>query len=111
MQQAYYSPWIFKSLYRQFLMQSLISNVEVANSSYTVPRSVSVLDAVNWIRLAVKKIKAERVKSGLLKLGLGKVMWQIIWRRRVKTLLQYLISAEENNFPVMQRPSFRVMTI
>jgi hypothetical protein len=26
---------------------------------------------------------------------------QIIWRRRVKTLLQYLISAEGKNFPVI----------
>jgi hypothetical protein len=72
--------YTFKSHYRQFLMQSL------------------VLDAVNWIILSVKNIKAETVKSILLKLGLGKVMRQIIWRRRVKTLLQWLISAEENNF-------------
>jgi hypothetical protein len=58
----------------------LISNVEEADSSYALARSVLVLDAVNWIGLAVKKIKAETVKI-LLKLGLGKVMWQIIWRR------------------------------
>jgi hypothetical protein len=54
---------------------------------------------VTWIGFAVKKIKAETVqKSVLLKPGLGKAMWQIIWRRRVKTLLQYLISAEEKTF-------------
>jgi hypothetical protein len=51
----------------------------------------------------VKEIKAETVKSVLLKLGLGKVIWKIIWRRRVKTLLQYLISAKEKNFPVIER--------
>jgi hypothetical protein len=52
-----------------------------SDSSYALARSVSVLDAVNWMGLAVKKIKAETVKkSVLLKLGLGKVMWQIIWR-------------------------------
>jgi hypothetical protein len=34
-------------------------------------------------------------------------MWQKIWRRRVKTLLQYLIFAEEKNFPVIQRTLFR----
>jgi hypothetical protein len=61
-------------------MQSLISNVEGADRSYLLPRSVSVLDAVNWIGFAAKKIEAETVKkSVLLKLGLGKVMWQIIW--------------------------------
>jgi hypothetical protein len=69
-------------------MQSFISDVEEADSSYTLARSVSVLDAVNWIGLAVKKIKAETVKKSLLKLGLGKVMWQIIWRRQMKTLLK-----------------------
>jgi hypothetical protein len=43
-------------------------------------------------------MKPETVKiSVLLKLGLGKVMWQVIWRSRMKILLQYLISAEEKN--------------
>jgi hypothetical protein len=103
--------YTFKSHYKRFLMQSLILNVE-ADSSYALGRSVSVLDAVNWIGLAVKKIKAETVKKiVLLKLDLGEVMWQIIWRRRVETLLQYLISAEEMNFPVIQRALFGVMTI
>jgi hypothetical protein len=46
----------------------------------------------------------------LLKLGLGKVMWQIIWSW-VKTLLQYLICAEEKNFHVIQRTLFWVMNI
>jgi hypothetical protein len=53
--------YIFKSHYRQFLMQSLVSNVEEVNSSYALARSVSILDAVNWIGLAVKKITAETV--------------------------------------------------
>jgi hypothetical protein len=52
-------------------MQSLILNVEEADSSYTLARSVSVLDAVNWIRLAVKKIKAETVKKCSAKAGFG----------------------------------------
>jgi hypothetical protein len=82
------------------------SNVEEA-----LARSVSVLDAVNWIGLAVKKIKAETVKKISTKVGFGKVMWQIILRKRVKTLLQYLISAEQNNFPVIQRTLFGVMAI
>jgi hypothetical protein len=55
--------YTFKSHYRLFLMQSLILNVKEADSSYALARSVSVLDAMNWIRLAVKKIKAETVKK------------------------------------------------
>jgi hypothetical protein len=102
--------YTFKQHYRRFLMQSLILNVEEADSSYALAKSVSVLDAVNWIGLAVKKIKAETI-SVLLEFGLGKVLWQIIWRRRVKTFLQYLISAEEKNFPVIQRTLLGVMTI
>jgi hypothetical protein len=50
-------------------MQSLILNVEEANSSYALARSVSVLGAVNWILLAVKKIKAETVKKCFAKSG------------------------------------------
>jgi hypothetical protein len=53
--------YTFRLHYRQFLLQSLISNLE-ADSAYTLSRSVSVLDAVNLIGLAVKKSKAETVK-------------------------------------------------
>jgi hypothetical protein len=48
--------YTFKSHYRRFLMQSLILNIEEADSSYALASSVSVLDAVNWIGLAVQKI-------------------------------------------------------
>jgi hypothetical protein len=41
-------------------MQSLILNVEEADSSYALARSVSVLNAVNWIGLAVKKLKQKQ---------------------------------------------------
>jgi hypothetical protein len=50
-------------------MQSLILNVEEADSSYALARSVSVLGAVNWIGLAVKKIKAETVTKCFAKAG------------------------------------------
>jgi hypothetical protein len=60
-----------KSHYRRFLMQPLISNVEVADSSYALARSVPVLDAVNWIGLAVKTIIAEIVKKCFAKAGFG----------------------------------------
>jgi hypothetical protein len=52
-------------------MRSLILNVEEADSSYALARSVSVLDAVNWIGLAVKEIKAETVKMCFAKAGFG----------------------------------------
>jgi hypothetical protein len=52
-------------------MQSLILNVEEADSSYALARSISVLDAVKWIGLAVKKIKAETVRKCFVKAGLG----------------------------------------
>jgi hypothetical protein len=52
-------------------MQSLISNVEEADSSYALARSVSVLDAANWIGFAVKKIKAETVKKCFAKAEFG----------------------------------------
>lgn len=55
--------YTFKSHYRRLLMQSLITNIKEADSSYALARSVSVLDAVNWIGLAVKRIKAETVKK------------------------------------------------
>jgi hypothetical protein len=63
--------YTFKSHYRRFLMQSLILNVQKADSSYTLVRSVSVMDAVNWIGLAVKKIKAETAKKCFAKAGIG----------------------------------------
>jgi hypothetical protein len=50
-------------------MQSLISDVEETDRSYALARSVWVLDAVNWIRLAVKEIKAETVKKSFAKAG------------------------------------------
>jgi hypothetical protein len=63
--------YTFKSHYRRFLMQSLTLNVEEANSSYALARSVLVLVAVNWIRLAVKKIKAETARKCFAKAGFG----------------------------------------
>jgi hypothetical protein len=61
----------FKSHYRQFLFQSLFLNIEEADSSYALARSVSVLDAANWIGWAVMNIKAETVKKCFAKTGFG----------------------------------------
>jgi hypothetical protein len=60
-----------KSQCGRFLMRSLISNIKEADGSYALARSVSVLDAVNWSGLAVKKIKAETIKKCFAKSGFG----------------------------------------
>jgi hypothetical protein len=52
-------------------MQSLISSVEDADSSYALARFVSVLDVVNSNGLAVKKTKAETVEKCFAKAGFG----------------------------------------
>jgi hypothetical protein len=49
----------------------LILNIEEANSSYALARSVLVLDAVNCIGLTVKKTKAETVRKCFAKAGFG----------------------------------------
>jgi hypothetical protein len=102
--------YIFKSHYNRFLMQSF-SDVEEADSSYALARSVSVLDAVNWIGLAVKKIEAETVKKSFAKAGCGENDVADNWRRQMETLAQYLISAEEKKFSAIQRTLFGVMTL
>jgi hypothetical protein len=63
--------YTFKLHIRRFLMQSLILNVQEADSSYALAGAVSVLDAVNWIRFPVKKMKVETVKKCFAKGGFG----------------------------------------
>jgi hypothetical protein len=93
-------------------MQSLILNAEEADNSYALARSVSVLDAVNWMGLAVKKIKAETVKKKkcFSKAGFGES--DVADNLEVsEDIAANLISAEKNNFPVIQRTLFGVMTL
>jgi hypothetical protein len=104
--------YTFKSHYRPFLMQSLISNIEGADSSYALARSVSVLDAVNWIRLAVKKIKAETAKKCFAKAGFGESDVADNLEEASENIAAISnLSAEEKNFTVIQRTLFGVMTI
>jgi hypothetical protein len=103
--------YTFKLHYRQFLMQALIANIEEADSSCVLARSVSVLDAVNWTGLAVKKVKAETVTKYFAKAGFGESDVAKNLVEASKTLLQYLIAAEKKNFPVIQMALFGVMTI
>jgi hypothetical protein len=82
------------------MLHSFISNVEETDSSYALARSVSVLDAVNWTGLAVKKIKAETVRKCSAKAGVEEsdVADNL---EESENILQYLISAEEKNSPVI----------
>jgi hypothetical protein len=92
-------------------MQSLVSNVVEADSSYTLARYVTVLDAVNWIGLAVKKIKAETVRNCFTTAGFGESGVADNLEEASENIAANLISAEEKNFPVIQRTMFGVMTI
>jgi hypothetical protein len=92
-------------------MQSLISNAEEADSSYALARSVSVPDAVNWIGLAVKKIKAEIIKKCFAKAGFGESDMADNLEEASENMLLYLVSGGEKNFPVMQRTLFVMMTL
>jgi hypothetical protein len=103
--------YTIKSHYRRFLIQSLILNIEEADSSYALASSVLVLDAVNCIGLAMKNIKAETVKKCFAKAGFGESDVADNLEEASENIVQYLISAEENNFPVIQRPLSGVMTI
>jgi hypothetical protein len=73
-----------------------------ANSSNALAKSVSVLDTVNWIGLAVKKTKAETVKRCSVKAGIEESDVGNNLEEASETLLQYLISAEEKNLPVIK---------
>jgi hypothetical protein len=101
--------YTFKSHYGRFPMQSLISDVEEADA---LARSVWVLDAVNWIGLAAKKIKAETVEKSFAEAGFVESdVADNLEEANENKLLQYLISSEEKKFPMIQRTVFRVMTI
>jgi hypothetical protein len=68
------------------------------------------VDAVNWLGLAVKKIKAETVKKYFAKAGFEENDMADNLEVTRKTLLQYLISAKEKNLFVIQRTLYGVMT-
>jgi hypothetical protein len=52
-------------------MQSFTLNVEEADNSHRLVTSVSVLDPLNWIGMAVKQINAETIKKCFAKAGFG----------------------------------------
>jgi hypothetical protein len=88
----------------QVISNAILSlKVEKADRSYALTRSVSVLGAVNWIGLAVKKIKAETVKTCFAKAGFGESDVEDNSEEVSETLLQ-------KNFLEIQRTMFGVTT-
>jgi hypothetical protein len=51
--------YTFKSYYCKFLLQSLLCMMDNCSSAHLFPKSISILDAVNWIALACDNVKAE----------------------------------------------------
>ncbi|KAL4098198.1 hypothetical protein QTP88_022846 [Uroleucon formosanum] len=61
--------YTFKSYYRKFLLQSLSCKMDNCSSAHQLAKSISVLDAVNWIALACDNVKAECVQNCFHKAG------------------------------------------
>jgi len=61
--------YTFKSYYRKFLLQSLLCKMDNCSSAHQLAKSISVLDAVNWIALACDNVKAECVQNCFHKAG------------------------------------------
>ncbi|XP_025205101.1 tigger transposable element-derived protein 6-like [Metopolophium dirhodum] len=61
--------YTFKSYYRKFLLQSLLCKMDNCSSAHQFAKSISVLDAVNWIALACNNVKAECVRNCFRKAG------------------------------------------
>ncbi|KAE9528589.1 hypothetical protein AGLY_012164 [Aphis glycines] len=61
--------YTFKSYYRKLLLQSLLCKMDNCSSAHQLAKSISVLDAVNWIALACDNVKAECVQNCFHKAG------------------------------------------
>ncbi|KAG8224729.1 hypothetical protein J437_LFUL004899 [Ladona fulva] len=58
-----------KALYRKHLLRSLLCAVDSETAVSDLSKKITVLDAINWINLAVKEIKPTTVISGFAKAG------------------------------------------
>ncbi|GJQ86962.1 hypothetical protein Trydic_g5176 [Trypoxylus dichotomus] len=61
---------VMKSYYRKHFLQSLIAKSNIYPDLSDSRREINVLDAVNWINQAVKKIHPELVKNCFISVGL-----------------------------------------
>jgi len=61
--------YTFKSYYRKFLLQSILCKMDNFSSAHQFAKSISVLDAVNWIALACDNVKPECVRNCFRKAG------------------------------------------
>jgi hypothetical protein len=87
----------------------LISNVEEADGSYALARSVSVLDAVNWIGLAetVKKCCAKagfEESDGADNLEAASEIWRVRRRKRKEEKQQLENMTFQPKFVHVNRP-------
>lgn len=61
--------YTLKSFYRKFVLQSLVAKINTCTNVSQLVKQINVLDAVNWIHQAKKKILPETVKKCFLKAG------------------------------------------
>lgn len=61
--------YTLKSFYRKFVLQSLVAKINTSTNVSQLVKQINVLDAVNWIHQAKKKILPETVKKCFLKAG------------------------------------------
>ena len=61
--------YTLKSFYRKFVLQSLVAKISTCSNVSELAKQVNVLDAVNWIHQAKKKILPETVMKCFVKAG------------------------------------------
>jgi len=61
--------YTLKSFYRKFVLQSLVTKINTCTNVSQLLKQINVLDAVNWIHQAKKKILPETVKKCFLQAG------------------------------------------
>ena len=61
--------YTLKSFYRKFVLQSLVAKINTCTNVSQLVKQINVLDAVNWIHQAKKKILPKTVKKCFLKPG------------------------------------------
>ncbi|KAF0740487.1 tigger transposable element-derived protein 6-like, partial [Aphis craccivora] len=62
-----------KLYYRRLLMQSLIANVDKISVLSELSKNITVLQAIQWLNVAVNKLKPQTIKSCFAKAGNGRL--------------------------------------
>ncbi|XP_053545444.1 tigger transposable element-derived protein 4-like [Bombina bombina] len=61
--------YTMKTHYRKLLLQSLVANISTTQNVHQLVKSITVLDAVNWISMAWKSISADTICKCFVKAG------------------------------------------